>query len=130
VNTEDLIGDLMHLPFARGRVLLRALQPKEPANERTDEIEISVRIKVMQDAVDASSFHFCIFGAGLRYDLLLFVTRPEGKEDLAIRGKENFLIAILVIIVSGRGVYVGTGKDFVTGPIRILCNQREKEKRL
>ncbi|MEC8791936.1 MAG: hypothetical protein VXX29_11935 [Verrucomicrobiota bacterium] len=40
--------------------------------------------------------------------MLLFVTRPEGKEDLAIRGKENFLIAILVIIVSGRGVYVGT----------------------
>ena len=84
----------------------------------------------MQDTVYATALQFRISGTGVGKELFLFIIGPEVKEDLAVRGKENFLIAILVIIVSGRGVYVGTGKDFVTGPIRLLSNQRKKEEHL
>tara|TARA_Y100000589_G_scaffold47759_1_gene39963 strand:- start:359 stop:727 length:369 start_codon:yes stop_codon:yes gene_type:complete len=120
----------MHLPFARGGVLVRALEPEESAYERTHEVQVPVRIDVVEDTVYASAFKFRIFGTGVGKDLPLFIIGPEVKEDLAIRGKENFMIAILVVIVSGRGIYVGTGKDFVARPIRILCNQnREKKKK-
>ena len=65
-------------------------------------------IHVVQDAVYASALQFRIFGTGVGKDLFLFIIGPEVKEDLAIRGEENFLIAIFVVIVSSRGVYVRT----------------------
>ena len=87
VNPKDLIGNLMHLPLARGGVLVRALEPKKPAYERTHEVEIPILIHVVQDAVDASALQFRIFGTGVGKELFLFIIGPEVKEDLAVRGK-------------------------------------------
>ncbi len=87
MNPEDLIGDLMHFPFARSRVLVRALEPKKPAHERPHEIEIPILIHVVQDTVYASALQFRIFGTGVGKDLLLFIIGTEVKEDLAVRGK-------------------------------------------
>ena len=55
MNSMNLISDLMHLPASRGGILIWTLEPEEAANVRTDEIEISITVHVVQDAVDALS---------------------------------------------------------------------------
>ena len=49
----NLIGNLVSFPSGGGGIFPRALKPEEPPHMRTHEVQVSIVIYVVQDAVNA-----------------------------------------------------------------------------
>jgi hypothetical protein len=78
----------------------------------------------MKDAVDTTRLHFCIFGFGFGNDEGLVIFGAKIHEELSLSGEENLLLSIPGIIMSGGGINMRSGIDFLTSPIRILGKKK------
>jgi hypothetical protein len=124
MNPKDLIGNQMHFPLSSGRVLVRTFEPEDFPNIRAHEVEIPVPIDIMKDAVDTTRLHFCIFGFGFGNDEGLFIFGAKIHEELSLSGEQDLLLTIPSIIMSGGGINMRSGIDFLTSPIRILGKKK------
>ena len=47
MNSEYLVGNLVHFPLGGGRILVRTFEPKESSYIGTDKVEIPIPIDIM-----------------------------------------------------------------------------------
>jgi hypothetical protein len=124
MNPKDLISNQMHFPSSSGRILVRTFEPEDFPNIRTHKVKIPVPIDIMKDAVDTTRLHFCIFGFGFGNDEGLVIFGAKIHEELSLSGEKDLLLTIPSVIMGSGRIYMRSGIDFLTSPIRILGKKK------